>query len=162
MDIDKRSPQVLSTYVLSRRLGYFAASGALTLTLSFAAIPLQAQTLQKGKEQQTKKTSPTQRPPETYQPLNPADVSCKMKVGDMWFTTKSDGTPKIASGTITSLTCEDQEIELTSPQLRDGLLETAKYGKIQIGPPNDANTASLSISVLPSQKKELQKLKTAK
>ena len=138
------------------------AFAALVLILTFAVAPAHAQTSPKGKEPPTKKTQPQKSEPETYRPLNPTDVSCKMKVGEMWFSSNADGTRSIASAKITSLTCEDQDVELASPQLKDGFLETVKYGKIQIGPPNDLYTASLSISVLPSQKKELQKLRAAK
>ena len=153
---------VRASFTSSSWAGLLPACAALSLTVALAAVSAYAQTPPKSKEPTAKKTQPSQPIPETYQPLNPTDVSCKMKVEDMWFSSNADGTRSIASAKITSLTCEDQDIELVSPQLKSGFLETVKYGNIQIGPPNDLYTARLSISVLPSQKKDLQKLKTSR
>ncbi len=79
-----------------------------------------------------------------------------MQTENVFFT---DGGRQII-GTIRTLYCEGQEIKLLSKQIQDGFISTEKYGKIMISPPSSLlSVPYLPISVMPSQKKELLKLK---
>jgi len=94
---------------------------------------------------------------EGYRPIAnyPSRLDFRIQTEEIWF---ADGGKKM-TGTLKSLTCEEKDIELKSKSIDSGYVDTVRYGKLRIGPPQTLGTSVLLLSITPDQEKAFLKLR---
>ena len=96
---------------------------------------------------------------DNYQPLGYSDVRCG--ITDFSFDGELEGSRMIkpTSGKVGRFICEDQKIELASPNFEDGFILTRDYGKVKVRFGMSLSGTTFTIWMTPEQKKALMKLR---
>ena len=94
-----------------------------------------------------------------YQPLGYGDVRCG--IANFTYDGVMDGPRMVKpiSGRVGLFMCENQKIELASPNFEDGFILTKDYGKVKVRFGMSLSGTTFSIWMTPEQKKALLKLR---
>ncbi len=96
---------------------------------------------------------------DNYQMLGPYDVSCGITNFSYDGVLENSRMVKPVSGKVGLFLCEDQKIELASPNFEDGFILTRDYGKIKVRFGMSLSGTTFTLWMTPEQKKALMKLR---
>jgi len=96
---------------------------------------------------------------DNYQPMGPRDVRCG--ITNFSYDGVMDGLRMVkpTSGKVGLFLCENQKIELASPNFEDGFILTRNYGKIKVRFGMSLSGTLFTLWMTPEQKEMLIKLR---
>lgn len=96
---------------------------------------------------------------DNYQPMGPRDVRCGITNFSYDGVMEGPRMVKPMSGKVGLFLCENQKIELASPNFEDGFILTRDYGKIKVRFGMSLSGTLFTLWMTPEQKGALMKLR---